>query len=89
MFSKACEYGIRASILIASESVNGNRLGLITIAKKIDSPEAFTSKILQKLVKEKIIFSIKGPGGGFEVNKNKLDKIKLVDIILAIASQIV
>lgn len=56
MFSKACEYGIRASILIASESVNGNRLGLITIAKKIDSPEAFTSKILQKLVKEKNYF---------------------------------
>lgn len=88
MFSKACEYGIRASILIASESVNGNRLGLITIAKKIDSPEAFTSKILQKLVKEKIIFSIKGPGGGFEVNKNKLDKIKLVDIILAIDGEV-
>ena len=56
MFSKACEYGIRASILIASESVNGNRLGLITIAKKIDSPEAFTSKI--KLVD--IILAIDG-----------------------------
>lgn len=88
MFSKACEYGIRSSILIASESLNGNRLRLATIAKKIGSPEAFTSKILQKLVKEKIVFSIKGPGGGFEVNKKLLDKIKLLDIIVAIDGEV-
>ncbi|MET0760542.1 MAG: transcriptional regulator, partial [Flavobacterium sp.] len=47
MFSKTCEYGIRASIFIASQSYQNNRIGLKDIAKKIDSPEAFTAKILQ------------------------------------------
>ena len=50
MFSKACEYGIRASIYIASQTQIGNRVSLVDVVKKIESPEAFTSKILQKLV---------------------------------------
>lgn len=83
MFSKACEYAIRSSIYIASQSLVNNRVGLSDVAKKIESPEAFTSKILQKLVKHKIIISIKGPGGGFEVDKTSLDKIKLAAIVEA------
>ena len=50
MFSKACEYAIRSCIYIASVSIQGKRVGLIDVAEKIQSPEAFTSKILQKLV---------------------------------------
>jgi len=38
---------------------------LIDIAEEIDSPTAFTAKILQQLVKNKVIHSIKGPHGGF------------------------
>ena len=53
MLSKACEYSIRASIYIAEKSLEGNRSGLKEIAKSIDSPEAFTSKILQQLAKSK------------------------------------
>ena len=65
MFSKTCEYGIRATIFIASQSYQNKRVGLRDIAKKIDSPEAFTAKILQILAKTHIIHSIKGVGGGF------------------------
>ena len=36
MFSKTCEYGIRATIFIASQSYQNNRVGLRDIAKKID-----------------------------------------------------
>lgn len=84
MLSKACEYGIRASIIIASESVNGHRLGLAEIAQKIDSPVAFTAKILQKLVKQNIIHSIKGPGGGFEADTKNLKNLTLMQIVTAI-----
>ncbi|GAB1395874.1 MAG TPA: Rrf2 family transcriptional regulator [Saprospiraceae bacterium] len=84
MLSKACEYAIRASIIIASESQQKNRPGLTEIAEKINSPVAFTAKILQKLVKNKILMSIKGPGGGFEADKNALGTIRLIDIVLAI-----
>ena len=84
MFSKACEYGIKASIYIATESQKEKRVGLNDIAKKINSPTAFTAKVLQQLVRNKIIRSLKGPLGGFEINKNELDRIKLSDIVTSI-----
>lgn len=89
MFSKTCEYGIRAVIYIASESYQDNRVGLKDIAQKIDSPEAFTAKILQILARNQIINSVKGVGGGFEIPKETLSQIKLVEIVLAIDGDIV
>ncbi|CAN1553341.1 COG1959 Predicted transcriptional regulator [Flavobacteriaceae bacterium] len=84
MFSKSCEYGIRATIFIATQSYLNNRTGIKDIAKKIDSPEAFTAKILQILVKANIIHSTKGVGGGFEIPKKNLTEIKLAQIVSAI-----
>ena len=84
MFSKTCEYGIRATIFIASESYQNNRVGLRDIAKKIDSPEAFTAKILQILSKASIIRSITGVGGGFEIAKEIMTQIKLSQIVTAL-----
>jgi Rrf2 family protein len=84
MFSKACEYGIKATIYIAVQSNQGNRVSLRDIAKEIDSPEAFTAKILQQLAKNNIIDSVKGPTGGFEIEKKKLEKIKLSQIVSAL-----
>ena len=76
MFSKTCEYGIRATIFIASQSYQNTRVGLKDIAKKIDSPEAFTAKILQILSRSAIIRSIKGVGGGFEIPKETFKSIR-------------
>lgn len=84
MFSKACEYGIRAVIYIAGESLKNNRVSLKDIAKEIDSPVAFTAKILQQLVRYKILESVKGPSGGFEMDKAKMDEIKLAQVVKAI-----
>jgi len=84
MFSKTCEYGIRATIFIASESYQNKRVGLKDIAKKIDSPEAFTAKILQILSKDNIINSIKGVGGGFEIPRESMKDIKLAQIVNAL-----
>lgn len=84
MFSKACEYGIRATIFIAAESLKNNRVGQKEIAEEIDSPVAFTAKILQKLVHRNIVSSAKGVGGGFSIDKNRLKEIRLVEIVEAI-----
>lgn len=84
MFSKACEYAIRATIYIAVQSNQDNRVGLKDISKEIDSPEAFTAKILQQLSKNNIINSIKGPNGGFEIDKKAMPKINLSQIVIAI-----
>ena len=84
MFSKACEYGIRASIYIANQSQHDKRVSLKDIAKEISSPEAFTAKILQQLSRNHIINSVKGPSGGFEIEKKRISKVKLSHIVLAI-----
>ncbi len=84
MFSKACEYGIRAVIYIAQKSLNEERASLKDITAEIDSPEAFTAKVLQQLAKAKIINSVKGPNGGFEIKKEDIDSIKLSEIVNAL-----
>ncbi|MBL7917393.1 MAG: Rrf2 family transcriptional regulator [Bacteroidia bacterium] len=84
MFSKACEYAIRATIYIAEQSQLEKRVGIKEISKAIDSPEAFTAKILQQLSKSNIIDSLKGPTGGFLIENNKIKKLRLNDIVLAI-----
>jgi|UniRef100_UPI00404AAAFD Rrf2 family protein len=84
MFSKACEYGIKASIFIAINSYEGKRVSPKEIAKEINSPQAFTAKILQALVRHKVINSVKGAYGGFEINKNELKDIKLSQLVKAI-----
>ncbi len=84
MFSKACEYGIKACVFIAQESVSRKRVNLKEIAKSINSPEAYTAKILQQLVKSDVIKSVKGKMGGFEMDADHLKDIRLVDIVVAI-----
>jgi len=84
MFSKACEYGIKAAIFIATKSYEGKRVSPKEISTEIDSPQAFTAKILQALVKHNIVNSVKGAYGGFEIDKNNISNIKLAQIVNAI-----
>lgn len=84
MFSKACEYGIKASVFIALQSMQDRRVTLNEIAAEVESPTAFTAKILHKLAKNDILISHKGPFGGFEIPKGEIDSIMLKDIVLAV-----
>jgi Rrf2 family transcriptional regulator, iron-sulfur cluster assembly transcription factor len=83
MFSKACEYGIRAVIYIASESKLESKISIIEIADKIEAPRHFTAKILQALSRKDIISSQKGIGGGFYLNNLQL-KQPLFNLVTAI-----
>ena len=84
MFSKACEYGMRAAVFVARSSLNGERVSLKDITKGIDAPDAFTAKILQQLAREKILLSVKGPKGGFEIRKDKMNSIPIARVVDAI-----
>ena len=84
MFSKACEYAIRACIFIATQSSEGKRVNIKEIAQEIDSPIAFTAKIMQELVRNNIIQSLKGPTGGFTIEVSSMPEIKLKHIVFAI-----
>ncbi len=70
MFSKSCEYAIKAVIHLCMETRDGKRLSVADIAEAIESPEPFTAKILQTLARHGFIASAKGPGGGFYIEKN-------------------
>ncbi len=83
MFSKTCEYAIRAVLFIAQKSKDGNKVSIKEIAKGINSPEYFIAKILQDLSRKKMIQSAKGPNGGFYLNKQSL-KYSLADVVKTI-----
>lgn len=84
IFSKSCEYGLRAVLYICLKSKNKENIGVKEIAKEIKSPVAFTAKILQSLAKQKIILSIKGPNGGFYINNDKKNQITILQVVEAI-----
>ncbi len=84
MFSKACEYGIKAMIYIATESLDGRRVKIGDIAENSGSPEAFTAKVLGMLTKHNFVISQKGPNGGFEIERNFMKDLKLSQIVFAI-----
>ncbi|MDA7803868.1 Rrf2 family transcriptional regulator [Crocinitomix sp.] len=88
MFSKSCEYGIRATVMIAQHSLNTERVSLKLIAKEIASPEPFTAKILQILSRNRIVASLKGPNGGFEMSESMLEKITLFHVVAAIDGEV-
>lgn len=83
MFSKACKYAINAMIYVATLPEGQERAGLKEISKAINSPEAFTGKILQELVRHDLFSSVKGPNGGFHIQGNP-NKIFLSEIVEAI-----
>lgn len=83
MFSKACEYAIRAMIFIAKKSAEGSATGIIEIATGIDAPQHFIAKILQELRRQGLVRSNKGPNGGFFVD-DPHGEVTLADVVRAI-----
>jgi Rrf2 family protein len=83
MFSKSCEYALQSIIFITLHSENGGAVGLKKISDSQKIPLHFLSKILQQLVKAKMLNSTKGPNGGFTLNipPNRLRLIQVVEII--------
>ena len=83
MFSKTCEYAIRALIFIAQKSKEGYKVGIKEIAAGTDAPEYFIAKILHDLSKKNLVLSQKGPSGGFYLDDAFL-KNSLADVVIAI-----
>ncbi|MBK8501232.1 MAG: Rrf2 family transcriptional regulator [Saprospiraceae bacterium] len=84
MFSKACEYGIKAIVYIATQSLEGHRTKIGDIVNHAGSPEAFTAKILGALTKHDIVRSQTGPYGGFAIELSRMKTIRLSEIVFAI-----
>jgi Rrf2 family iron-sulfur cluster assembly transcriptional regulator len=83
MFSKTCEYGIRAVIYISATGSIDNKIGITAISSNIEAPVHFTAKILQPLVHNDIISSKKGVNGGFYMNSAQRQR-QLIEVVRAI-----
>lgn len=81
MFSKACEYAIRATLLLARYSLNGQRASVKDIAEATGSPLAFTAKVLQQLNRAGIVQSVQGKQGGFEISEEQMKNTRLSQIV--------
>ncbi|MGE4586366.1 MAG: Rrf2 family transcriptional regulator [Mangrovibacterium sp.] len=80
MLSNTCKYALRALIYLGKFSKDGAKIGIKKISGDLDIPSPFLGKILQNLVKHKILSSTKGPNGGFGLGK-AADEISLYDIV--------
>ncbi len=65
MFSKSCEYGLRAVLFIGYKTSEKKKISLTTIATEINSPQAFTAKVLQQLQKIILLVLLKVLMEGF------------------------
>ncbi len=83
MLSSTCKYGIRAIVYIAGNSSKEEKIGIKKISEDLDLPMPFLAKILQILVKKRILNSSKGPHGGFCLARDAHD-IYILEIAKAI-----
>lgn len=83
MLSYSCKIGIKAVIYLASKFESGENAGIKEIAELIDASEHTIGKLLQTLVKQGIINSVKGPAGGFYISKEQR-KQPIISIVEAI-----
>ena len=81
MLSNTSKYAIRAVIYLAVHATQNKRIGIKKIADELNIPSPFLGKILQVLVRRKLLSSTKGPNGGFGIGKNPKD-ITLYDVII-------
>jgi Rrf2 family protein len=70
-------------IFVAQKSKDGSRIGIREIAKGTGAPEHFIAKIMQELSRKKLVHSIKGPRGGFYMDRFDL-QTSLADIVKAL-----
>ncbi|MBR9978266.1 MAG: Rrf2 family transcriptional regulator [Bacteroidetes bacterium] len=81
IFSRACEYGIQATLYIATQP--DRRVGIKEIASELSIPVHFLAKILQSLSEKGVLSSFKGVHGGFTLQRAP-GSIHLIDVVEAI-----
>jgi Rrf2 family protein len=83
MLSNTCKTAIKAVIFLCSKFDTKGNASLKEIAEYINANEHTVGKILQILVKQNIIKSMKGPSGGFYISKEQQEQ-PIINIVEAI-----
>jgi Rrf2 family protein len=77
--TRAADYALRAMIHLAGAGP-GQRVSSVELAVAAEVPDAFLSKVLQKLVARGLVVSYRGQGGGFQLGARPAD-ISMLDIV--------
>ena len=85
MFSNSTKYAIRSIVYMLNNGPDG-KFTVVKMAKELDIPQSFLSKIMQQLSKSKIISSTIGRGGGFYLSEKDI-KRPLLDVIECIEGE--
>lgn len=83
MLTNTCKTAIKAVIYLAARFETGEKSGIREIAEHIDASEHTVGKMLQTLVKQGVIKSVKGPTGGFFISKQQRNQ-PIINIVEAI-----
>lgn len=83
VLSKACSYGILASLYLARNNERNEYISIKEISDDLDISFHFLTKILQTLTENGIVVSLRGPKGGVNLDQDPRETT-LYDIIVAI-----
>lgn len=82
LYSKGTEYAIRSLAWMAKQ--NGNRAQRVEdIARLAEVPAPFLAKTFQKLAKDGVLWSVKGPSGGYVLARPP-SQLSLLEIVSSI-----
>jgi Rrf2 family protein len=80
MISKTAEYALRAAIVLAGDPRRA--FSAEQIAKATRVPRRYTHKVLQALVRARLVRSQPGPGGGYSLVRPP-GKLSILDVVSA------
>lgn len=81
MLSHTVEYALRAATFLATVPRQSRTVDQIAAVTHV--PVAYLSKVLQQLVREKIVISRRGTGGGFTLARPP-GKVRILEIVQAV-----
>lgn len=83
MLSHTCKTAIKAVVFLATKFETNEKVGIKMIAEHINASEHTVGKMLQALVKQNVINSMKGPAGGFYITREQHQQ-PIINIVEAI-----
>jgi Rrf2 family protein len=88
MFSKTFGYALRALVFVHIHGSDEVKVGLEQISKELNIPHHFLGKIMQGLVRQGILDSVKGPNGGFYTNAQTAGT-SLLDLLIIVDGNLI
>jgi Rrf2 family protein len=81
MFSQTVEYALRAVVFLASQAPQSRTTEQIAAATKVPAP--YLAKVLQGLVRARILASQRGVGGGVSLAR-RADALTILEVVNAV-----